>query len=70
MATRSSTGFGMLIELVELYNFALMTFDLEGQGQGQISKKSIFRPKSRLISRKMLLLPQFLRENQSVNGAV
>ena len=39
----SSTSFGMIIELDELYNFAQMTFDLEGQGQGQIVKKPFFR---------------------------
>ena len=50
----------MLIELVELYNFAIMTFGRKGQGQGQIGKKSIFRLKSRLGARKTLFLPQFL----------
>ena len=29
-------------ELYEYYNFALMTFDLEGQGQGQILKRLFF----------------------------
>ena len=31
-----------MIELDEYYNFALMTFDLEGQGQGQILKRLFF----------------------------
>ena len=56
----------MLIELVELYNFAIVTFDLEGQGQGQIGKKSIFRQKSPLVSRKKHHLPQFLIESHNI----
>ena len=31
-----------MIELDEWYNFALMTFGLEGQGQGQILKRLFF----------------------------
>ena len=31
-----------MIELNECYNFAFMTFDLEGQGQGQILKRLFF----------------------------
>ena len=31
-----------MIELDECYNFALMTFDLECQGQGQILKRLFF----------------------------
>ena len=36
-----------------------MTIDLQGQGQGQIREKQVFRPKSRYVSRKMYLLLQF-----------
>ena len=55
----------MLIELHSLYNFASVTFDLEGQTQGQKRKRLIFvgeTPKSRLVSRKILLLLQFSTE--------
>ena len=31
-----------MIKLDECYNFAFMTFDLEGQGQGQILKRQFF----------------------------
>ena len=57
----------MVIELVELYNFALMNFDLEGQGQGQIGKKTFFRLKSRLGARQMLFCPQFLMESHNIS---
>ena len=56
----------MVIELVELYNFASMTFDLEGQGQGQIGKKSIFWEKWRHLAGKMLLLLQFLMQSHKI----
>ena len=55
----------MLIELDEYYNFASVTFDLEGQLQGQKGQRLIFllkSPKSRLGSRKMYLLLQFSTE--------
>ena len=35
-------GIYQIIELNERYNFAYMTFDLEGQGQGQIVKRLFF----------------------------
>ena len=56
----------MLIELVEHYNFADVTFDRKGQGQGQIGKNSIFRRKSRLGTRKTLFLPQFLIGSRNI----
>ena len=57
----------MVIELVELYNFALMTFDLEGQGQGQIGKKSIFRQNDDWARAKKLFLLQFLMESHNIS---
>ena len=57
----------MVIELVELYNFALLTFDPEGQGQGQTDKKPVFRLKSRLGARQMLFFPQFLMESHNIS---